>query len=138
MALLRLSTFVLIAVLACSISISTEAAAQTSTPTKEPTEPATKKVPPKVKRIVRSLELVARKKSSFSGLVTLRLVGDKRGRDLHYYWGGKCKRSRLKTAHLNLLVMAMNKKLAVQLPSYPIRLGKTVVNCIRSVRVRAD
>ena len=122
--------------LACLVSFAPNATAQPSPGSKSETAKA--KPQPKIKRIVQSLELVARKKSRFDGLVTLRLVGEKRGRDLHYYWGGQCKKSRLKTAHIQMLMTAMQQRLAVEIPSYPQKLDRTVVNCIRSVRIVAD
>jgi len=57
---------------------------------------------------------------------------------LTYYWGGQCKSTRLSSARITLLFEAMRRKMAVEIPSRPIRYAGRVHMCMRSVRVLAD
>jgi hypothetical protein len=108
-----------------------------------PTPPPPPAPPPKpvrpFKRVVQAVELVTRSKALFDGLVTL-VLADAGSREppLVYYWGGKCSKSSVGTPHIVMLMAAMRDGLAVEIPSYPIRVGEQVVSCVRSIRVLAD
>jgi len=95
---------------------------------------AAKKAPPKVKRVIQSIELAAAKKEPFRGAVTVKLVGRK-GPMLSYYWGGKCKGTKLSSSQVALLYRAMKDELAVEIPSYPIKYADRIYMCMRSVRI---
>ena len=102
-------------------------------PAKAPAD-ATKKAAPKVKRVIQAIELAAAKKEPFRGAVTVKLVGQK-GPMLSYYWGGKCKGTKLNSAQVSLLYRAMKDQLAVEIPSYPIKYQDRIYMCMRSVRL---
>ncbi|MBW2454006.1 MAG: hypothetical protein JRI68_05835 [Deltaproteobacteria bacterium] len=93
-----------------------------------------KKAAPKVKRVIQSIELAVAKKEPFRGAVTVKLVGQK-GPMLSYYWGGKCKGTKLSNAQVALLYRAMKDQLAVEIPSYPIKHQDRIYMCMRSVRI---
>ena len=76
--------------------------------------PAEKKA---FKRVIHSIELATSKKEKFSGSVTLRIASGHAGRDLKYHWGGKCKGTKVSSARLGLMMRAMEKGLAVEIPA---------------------
>ncbi|RLB64841.1 MAG: hypothetical protein DRI90_03585 [Deltaproteobacteria bacterium] len=93
-----------------------------------------KKGPTKVKRVIQSIELAAAKKEPFRGALTVKLIGQQ-GPMLSYYWGGKCKGTKLSSSQVALLYRAMKDQLAVEIPSYPIKHQSRIYMCMRSIRI---
>ena len=89
----------------------------------------------KVRRVVYSVELATHKKAKFSGKVTLAVAPPHRGPALEYYWGGKCKQTRLSSTRLELLYEAMKHGYAVEIPSKPIKYDGRIHMCMTALRV---
>ena len=99
-----------------------------------PTKPRPKKSK-KLKRVVHSVELATSKKAKFSGNVTLRITSDHKGSDLTFYWGGKCKGTKVSKSRLDLMYTAMKEGYAVEIPAFPIKYKDRVIMCMQSIRV---
>src|SRR5262245_5590602 len=110
----------------CALVASSSVAADE---TKVPTEP------PRLKRVVHSIEVAVSSKEPFKGAVTLRLIGARESSMLTFYWGGKCKKTSMTSSRLELLRTAMEHGYAVELPSEPLAYNDRIYMCIRSVRV---
>jgi hypothetical protein len=95
---------------------------------------AAKKGTAKVKRVIQSIEVAAAKKEPFRGALTVKLIGQQ-GPMLSYYWGGKCKGTKLSNSQVGLLYQAMKDQLAIEIPSYPIKYQSRIYMCMRSVRI---
>ena len=117
---------VFLAACICALLSSSRVAADD---TKVPTEP------PRLKRVVHSIEVAVSSKEPFSGAVTLRLIGARESSMLTFYWGGKCKKTSMTPSRLELLRSAMEHGYAVELPSQPLAYNDRIYMCIRSVRV---
>ena len=105
---------------------------------KEPAaeQPAPKQdSPPAAKWVVQSIEVSTKKSNPFGGRVTLRLVAGKATDILSYYWGGKCRKTKVPPSRLALLTKAMEEGYAVQIPAHPIKYGNSVIMCMQSIRV---
>lgn len=100
--------------------------------------PAPAKKPAKLKRVIHSIELATSKKAKFSGNVTLRIASNHEGPDLTYYWGGKCKKTKVSSSRLDLMALAMKEGWAVEIPAVPIKYKDRIVMCMQSVRVIKD
>ncbi len=88
-----------------------------------------------VRRLVQSIELAAHKKYTFAGRVTLRVAPPNEGAPLEYYWGGKCKGSKMTASKLELLYLAMREGYAVEIPSEPIEHDDRIHMCVKAIRV---
>lgn len=91
--------------------------------------------PQKIKRVVFAVELATGKKERFQGSVTLRIASGQRGPDLKYHWGGKCKGTKVSSSRLDLLMTAMEKGYAVEIPAEPISHDGRIYMCAQSIRI---
>lgn len=124
----------LIACVMC-VAVAGGALAQKGDDPPPPLPPAQPKKSKKFKRVIHAIELATSKKAKFSGNVTLRIASDHKGPDITYYWGGKCKKTKVSTSRLDLMMMAMKEGWAVEIPAVPIKYKDRIVMCMQSVRV---
>ena len=87
------------------------------------------------KRVIHSIEFAANQREPFDGAITLKLAGGAKRSMITYYWGGKCKGTKLSAARIAILLDAMDKGHAVEIPSKPIRFHKRIYMCVRSFRI---
>ncbi|MBW2528728.1 MAG: hypothetical protein JRI23_31425, partial [Deltaproteobacteria bacterium] len=90
------------------------------------------------KWVVQAIEVSTRKKNPFGGRVMLRRVPGKPTDVLTYYWGGKCRGTRVPPSRLALLTEAMDKGYSVQIPAFPIQYENSVIMCMQSIRVISE
>jgi len=93
-----------------------------------------KKKPP-ARRVIHAIEFAASSREPLGGAITLRMMGGSKGQKITYYWGGKCKGTKLSAARIAILIDAMDKGYAVEIPSKPIRYRKRISMCVRSFRI---
>jgi hypothetical protein len=98
-------------------------------------KPPPPKAPAPPRWVVHSIELAVSKDEPFAGALVLRLEGGQTPQAISYYWGRKCKGTKMTTSRMTLLMRAMKERYTVEVPSYPIQLGGRVLMCMRSVRV---
>jgi hypothetical protein len=107
----------------------------------EAKEPSAEQAPPKrgaepaPKWVVQSIEVSTKKSNPFGGRVILQRVPGKATDLLSYYWGGKCRKTKVPPSRLALLTKAMVEGYAVQIPAFPIKYGNSVIMCMQSIRV---
>lgn len=116
------------------VGLAGAALAQSDDPPPPAPSPAPAK-PQKIKRVVFAVELATSKKESFTGNVTLRIASGHQGPDLKYHWGGKCKGTKVSTSRLDLLMTAMEKGYAVEIPAEPISHDGRIYMCMQSIRI---
>jgi hypothetical protein len=97
--------------------------------------PTKKERPPAAKWIVQSIEVSTKKGNPFGGRVILQRVPGQATDLLSYYWGGKCRQTKVPPSRLALLTKAMDEGYSVQIPAYPIQYGNSVIMCMQSIRV---
>ena len=102
--------------------------------------------PPKIRRVIQSIELSTKKSTPFSGRIWIGVVPTTSKQPstepvpppLTYYWGGKCKDTELPPSRLEVLMQAMKEGYAVEIHAFPIEHAKTVVMCMQSVRISKE
>lgn len=97
--------------------------------------PDERRQPPAPKWVVHSIEVSTKRDNPFGGRVTLRRVPGKPTDVLAYYWGGKCKKTKVPPSRLSLLEEAMEEQYAVEIPAFPIEYENAVIMCMQSIRV---
>jgi hypothetical protein len=125
-------------ILACILSIGITSAAlaqKGDEPPPIPPAPKTKPKSKKFKRVIYAIELAASKKAKFTGNVTLRIASDHQGPDLTYYWGGKCKGTKVSATRLDMMMTAMKEGYSVEIPAFPIKYKDRIVMCMQSIRI---
>jgi hypothetical protein len=100
-----------------------------------PVPPAPKAKPKKLKRVIHSIEMATSKKAKFTGSVTLRIVSGHEGPDLTFYWGGKCKGTKVSRSRIEMMLSAMKEGYAVEIPAFPIKYEQRIVMCMKSLRI---
>ncbi len=123
--------------LLCILSIGGAGAALAQKPEASGT-PHAPSQPAKLKRVIHSLELSTSKKARFSGNVTLRIASGHEGPDLHYYWGGKCKGTKVSATRLDIMMKAMKQGYAVEIPAFPIKYQDRILMCMQSIRISKE
>jgi hypothetical protein len=123
-------------ILACTLSVGIAGAALAQKADDPP--PIPPKATPKskkFKRAIHSIELATSKKAKFTGNVTLRIVSDHKGPDLTYYWGGKCKGTKVSATRLDMMMTAMKEGYSVEIPAFPLKYKDRIVMCMQSIRI---
>ena len=119
-----------------SVGIAGAALAQKGDPPPPiPPAPAPQTKKGKLKRVIFAIELATSKKAKFTGNVTLRIASDHKGPDLTYYWGGKCKGTKVSSTRLDFMMKAMKEGFAVEIPAAPIEYDGRIVMCMQSLRI---
>ena len=58
-----------------------------------------------------------------------------KGADLKYYWGGKCKGTKVSSSRLEILMDAMEEGYAVEIPAKPINYQDRIYMCMQRIRI---
>lgn len=120
-------------IVACTLSVGLGGAALAQQGDEPPPVPAP--APKKIKRVIHSIELATSKKAQFTGNVALRITSKHEGPDLTYYWGGKCKGTKVSTSRLDMMMTAMKERYAVEISAFPIEYSDRIVMCMQSIRI---